>query len=181
MRLYWHELARLRLCYTLGLTLALIATRIGSLSMESGGRNLVYEVLPQARLIISCQNKHFPTDTEWDSWISAGKDLELQTQDFRLLVVSEGGHPTKPQLDRLRAVNRSNPPTAIISASMAYRFMAAALTFINPKVRCYSPAEREKAFEHIGLSRADGERANAVIGNLRQQLAVHSSIAPTPW
>ena len=143
--------------------------------MASENRNLVYQVLADTRLVISCQNKSFPTDAEWDSWLAATTNLQYQTNEFRLLVVTEGGHPTKAQLERLRAVNRTNPPTAIVSPSLAYRFMAAALTFINPTIRCYSPAEREQAFDHIGLAHAERDRANAVIASLRRQLTARPS------
>ncbi len=138
--------------------------------MKSESRNLVYEVLTDTRLVISCQNKSFPSDAEWDSWLTATRNLEHKTSDFRLLVVTEGGHPTKAQMERLRAANRTNPRTAILSPSLAYRFMASALTFVNPAIRCYSPAECEKAFDHIGLVLAERNRAQAVIERLQGQL-----------
>ncbi len=86
-------------------------------------------------------------------------------------------HPTKAQLERLRAKNSNDPPTAIVSSSLAFRFMASALTFINPTIRCFSPSEFEKALDHISVMRGDRARAKATVENLRQQLAISSSAA----
>jgi len=145
------------------------------MTTESKNRNLVYQVLADLRLVISCQNKSFPTDAEWDSWLTAVANLEQKTKVFRLLVTTDGGHPTKAQLERLRARNRSNPPTSIVSSSLAFRFMASALTFINPTIRAFSPSEFEKALDHISVMHGDRERAKAVAENLHWQLAVPSS------
>ena len=138
--------------------------------MEAGSCNLVYEVLADVRLVISCQNKDFPTDSEWDSWLGAVMNLEHKVTTFRLLVLTDGGHPTKAQMERLRAKNRNNPRTSIISPSRGYRFMASALTFINPTIRCFSPEDSEKAFNHIVLAPNDRERATRIIDSLQRRL-----------
>jgi len=145
------------------------------MATESKSRNLVYQVLADRRLVISCQNRSFPSDAEWDSWLAAVSNLEQKTKEFRLLVTTDGGHPTKAQLERLRAKNGSNPPTAIVSSSLAFRFMASAMTFINPKIRCFSPSEFEKALDHISITQSDREHAKEVAENLRRQLTVPSS------
>lgn len=137
----------------------------------------MYEVLTDLRLVISCQNENFPTDADWDSWLTAATNLQHKVESFRLLVFSEGGHPTKAQIERLREKNRANPRTAIISPSRSYRFMASALTFINPTIRCFSPADSDKAFDHVGLARSERERAKLTIESLRRQLTDQSSSA----
>jgi hypothetical protein len=145
--------------------------------MEVGNCNLVYEVLADVRLVISCQNKEFPSDAEWDSWLGATMNLEHKVETFQLLVLTDGGHPTKAQIERMRAKNRSNPRTAIISPSRGYRFMGSALTFINPTIRCFSLEDSEKAFDHIGLARGDRERATRTIESLQLRLTRRSSAA----
>jgi len=53
--------------------------------------------------------------------------------------------------------------------------MASALTFINPSIRCFSPADCDKAFDHVGLSSGDRERANLTIESLQRQITDQSS------
>lgn len=139
--------------------------------MGEGFANLSYEVLPSLRLVISCQNREFPTDGEWDNWLAAATQLRQQSNDFRLLVMTEGGHPSRTQLERLRQTNGGcNPLTSIVSPSLGYRFMAAALTFINPKIRCFALDEVDKAFQHVGMTPVDRTRVRLVVDKLSQQL-----------
>jgi hypothetical protein len=140
------------------------------LTMASGRTDLLFEVVREARLVVSCQSKFNPSDDEWARWMTAASNLEHEVGQFRLLVVTEGGHPTKPQLDRLRAVNKKNPPTAIVSSSLALRFMGTALTFVNPTIRCFSPKELDEAFDHIGLVSAERSRATTVMQRLEKEL-----------
>jgi hypothetical protein len=146
------------------------------MAMTTEGRNLVYEVLADDRLIVSCQNTELPSDAEWDNRLRAATNLRHKVREFRVLVVTAGGHPTKAQIDRLRAENRDyNPPTAIISSSFAYRFMASALTFVNPTIRCYSTENSERAFEHLALTQVERGRANAALERLSKRLTTKLS------
>lgn len=128
-------------------------------------------MLAEARLIVSCQTRFNPSDEEWDRWMTAASVLARQVGDFRLLVVTDGGHPTRAQLERLKRLkDRKEPPTAIVSSSVALRFMGAALTFVNSTIRCFAPAQLEDAFEHIALVPADRRLASASIERLRREL-----------
>ena len=127
-------------------------------------------------MIVSCQTRFNPSDLEWDRWMTAASVLARQVGDFRLLVVTDGGHPTRTQLERLKRLkDRKEPPTAIVSSSVALRFMGAALTFVNSTIRCFAPAQLDDAFEHIGLVPADRSLARASIERLRRELAALSA------
>lgn len=143
--------------------------------MGRAASDLVFEAIVDARLVVSCQTKFNPSDAEWDRWMMAVGNLEHQVQSLRLLVMTEGGHPTKQQLERLRAVNKKNPPTAIVSSSLALRFMGAALTFVNPAIRCFAPPQLEKAFDHLALVPAERKQARAVVERLQQGIGVLSA------
>jgi len=134
------------------------------------GADLVFETLVEARLLVSCQTKFNPSDAEWDRWLSAVRHLEYQVTTLRLLVVTAGGHPTKPQVERMRAANKKNPTTAIVSPSLALRFMGSALTFVNPTIRCFAPTSLDAAFDHLGLLPADREQARAAMQRLQRDL-----------
>ncbi|HEY5955575.1 MAG TPA: hypothetical protein VIV60_03435, partial [Polyangiaceae bacterium] len=73
---------------------------------------------------------------------------------------------------RLRETGRGYPPTSIISPSSALRLFVNALMYINPSIRCYSPADREKAFEHLRLLRSERDTAVIVMDRLHRQLAL---------
>ena len=136
----------------------------------------MFEVLAEARLIVSCQTRFNPSDLEWDRWMTAASVLARQVGDFRLLVVTDGGHPTRAQLERLKQLkDQKEPATAIVSSSVALRFMGAALTFVNSTIRCFAPAQLDQAFEHIRLAPADRSLARASIERLRREMLALSA------
>ena len=136
----------------------------------------MFEVLAEARLIVSCQTRFNPSDLEWDRWMTAASVLARQVGDFRLLVVTDGGHPTRAQLERLKQLkDQKEPATAIVSSSVALRFMGAALTFVNSTIRCFAPAQLDDAFEHIRLAPADRNLARASVERLRREMLALSA------
>jgi hypothetical protein len=146
--------------------------------MDVAGKNLVFEVVTEARLVVSCQFGGVPTDHEWDNWLASTTHLLCRFNTCRLLVLSERGHPTGAQIERLRATGRrmlekgyGYPQTAIISTSAAMRLFVNALMCINPTIRCFSPADRQKAFDHLGLARDEANRAVVAMDRLRARLS----------
>lgn len=144
------------------------------------GADLVFDTLVEARLLVSCQTKFNPTDVEWDRWLSAVRHLEYQVNALRLLVVTAGGHPTKPQLERMRTANKKNPTTAIVSDSVALRFLGSALTFVNPTIRCFAPTNLDAAFDHLGLLPAERQQARAAMRHLQSQFGPLQSSTSSP-
>jgi hypothetical protein len=136
---------------------------------------LVFEVIKELRLLISCQAKCNPTDEEWDQWLAAAGSLQREGKGFRLFVLTDGGHPTKYQIERLRKENQTNPRTSIISPSASVRLLAGALTFANPSIRCYAPSDLDRALEHVGLTRGDRQRVTEVIERLQVRLSTASA------
>lgn len=138
--------------------------------MASGTPDLVFEVLIEERLVVSCQTRFNPSDAEWDSWLDAVAALVQRVGTVTLLVVTEGGHPTRTQTERLRARNTSHPLTAVVSSSTGMRFFISALSFVNPTIRYFSLVELDRAFEHVGLSPPSYERVRTSIEELRRRL-----------
>ena len=134
------------------------------------GADLVFETLVEARLVVSCQTKFNPSDAEWDRWLRAVRHLEHQVNAPRLLVVTDGGHPTKPQIERMRAENKNNPRTAIVSDSVALRFLGSALTFLNPTIRCFAPTNLDAALDHLGLLPGECQQAHAAMQRLQSEI-----------
>lgn len=135
------------------------------------GAQLVFEGMSEYRVLVSCQTRFNPSDLEWDRWLTAAAELDRACGDFRILVVTAGGHPTKNQVERLKAANRKNPKTAIVSPSLALRFMGGALTFVNPTIRCFAPAEMDRALDHLGMARPERAPVLAAVERLESKLA----------
>lgn len=148
---------------------------------ESSTRNLVFETIESLRLIVSCQSRQAPADVEWDAWLAAVKTLARTQGEFRLLVLTDGGRPTREQRDRLAQAkqltekkdgrSQSEPRTALVSSAAGERFVVSALVFMNPAIRCFAPSDIQEAYEHVGLSRPEWPLADAAVARLRTELA----------
>ncbi len=133
------------------------------------------------------QTAKAPTDAEWDAWLHAADALWAETSEFRLLVFSEGGHPNRQQIARVELVKRrsekigekkrSEPITAVVSPSVAMRFVVSTMNLFNPKIRCYSPSALQDAYEHLGLTSAQARVAGAALGRLRARIGGSSRAA----
>lgn len=155
--------------------------------MEGSSVNLVFETLEGLRLLVSYQNAQPPTDVEWDAWLAATDALWEKGSQFRMLVVSEGGHPSKAQIarvettkrqqERIGGKERSEPVTAILSSSVAMRFVVSGVTLFNPRIRCYPLAARNAAYMHLSLSAAEASAAEAAIERLRMRLRAAPTVA----
>jgi hypothetical protein len=155
--------------------------------MDGSSNNLVFETLEQVRLLVIYQTAKSPTDAEWDAWLHAAAALQTKIGEFRLLVFSEGGHPSRKQIARVELVKRrmertggkkrSEPNTAVVSPSVPMRFVVSAMNLFNPKIRCYSPLDLQDAYEHLGLTPAESSVAEAALGQLRARIRGSSRAA----
>lgn len=148
---------------------------------------LAFEIVPQLRLLAAFHSPMPPTDHDWDAWLRAAHELWKMADESRFLVVSQGGHPSNKQLARLEELKgrleraggrkRSEPLTAVISTSVAMRFVVAAVTLFNPRIRSFSPAAVEDAYQHLGFTADERAPAAAAIERLRVQVTASSSAA----
>jgi hypothetical protein len=147
--------------------------------MDAGVKNLLFETLTPLRLLVTYHTAAAPSDVEWQAWHDATEVLWKNTPDFLLLVVSDGGHPARKQvarlkegkrrLERLGGKARSEPLTAIVSCSVAMRFVVSTVSLFNPKIRCYASTEQQLAYRHLGLTPSDAMLASAAVERLRNE------------
>jgi hypothetical protein len=147
--------------------------------MGTGVKNLLFETLTPLRLLVTYHTAAPPSDEEWQAWHDATELLWKNTPDFLLLVVSDGGHPTRKQvarleegkrrLERLGGKHRSEPLTAIVSSSVAMRFVVSTVSLFNPKIRCFASTEQQLAYRHLGLAPSDAMLASAAVERLRNE------------
>lgn len=150
---------------------------------------LVFETLSEIGLLIAYHCPEDPTDAEWDEWLSATDALCVSNEYARLLVLSEGGHPNGAQLARLETSKRrreqasnkwrSEPLTAIVSESASMRFVISAVTFLNPRVRCYSPLKRSSAYAYLGIGPAEAKIVDAAVARLRVEIRTPAALDST--
>jgi hypothetical protein len=143
---------------------------------------LDFEFLPSLDLMILYQTKRTPTDAEWDTYLAAIEGPS-KTNLLRCLVITEGGHPTQAQRERMTGiVDSKRTRTAVISPATAVRFVVSVLALVNRDIKAFSPKEYHAACSHIGLARAEHANVEVVVGRLRRKLMSTPPVSlPRPW
>ena len=138
---------------------------------------LVFEWVTDLSLLISCQGVHHPTDAEWDDYLACIPPVAT-SDPIRVLVLTEGGRPTRAQQRRLEEVTKGSvSPVAVVSKAGALRFVVSVLSFANPNIQSFHPSHLAAAVAHIGLSPSHDERLQRVIDHLQRKLTRPLAIA----
>jgi hypothetical protein len=138
--------------------------------------NLVFELIPEAQLLVSCQTTLAPSDAEWDEYLVALAQLQVLVPRPRSLVLTNGGVPSHSQRLRLR-VDKSRPPApvAVLSSSSAVRFVLSVLALVNPAMRSFNPHELDAAMSYLGIPSQQTALVYSVIARLRQALVARAA------
>jgi hypothetical protein len=149
--------------------------------LHASNRTFAFEVVEDLELLVSYQGRRNPSDDEWDRYVQVLARLHQSPKDYRYFTVSEGGHPSGPQQARVKAaVNGRTPAVAIVSSSIAIRFVGSVLALVNHKVQCFRPDQLARAYAHIALPSRDGPRLEAVLTRLRASVSTVESYHPGP-
>ena len=105
-----------------------------------------------------------PSPLEWEGVlrddllrVKAGQKAERCT-----LVITYGGGPDGEQRRRLaEQMDHEHAPTCIMTRSIIVRGIVSALSFFNRRMKMVGLEEREAAFDHLGLSKAERAAFNA--------------------
>jgi hypothetical protein len=139
--------------------------------MREARPTFAFEVVSDLELLVSYQGPQNPTDEEWAAYVEVLARLHQAPNGYRYFTISEGGHPSGAQQARVKAaVNGFNPAVAIVSSSIAIRFVGSVLALVNRKVQVFPPHELAEAYRHIGLPPGAVPRLEAIVGRLRSQL-----------
>lgn len=145
--------------------------------MELEPPQLVFETIEPLRLVVCCQTKLPPHDKEWKAWLAATDALRDAHGNFRLLVYTDGGHPTASQKDTLRIRPPIAPLTAVVSSQAAVRFAMSVFSFINRNIRCFSPTQRQAAYAHLKLELRHHKTVDQVLNRLLRQIGSPTQLA----
>jgi hypothetical protein len=133
--------------------------------------SFAFEVVEELELLVSYQGPRNPGDEEWEKYVDVLARLHQVPSGYRYFTISEGGHPSGAQQARVKAVvNGLNPAVAIVSSSIAIRFVGSVLALVNRKVQCFPPDELAAAYEHLGVAPRDIPRLQGVVSRLRTQV-----------
>lgn len=123
------------------------------------------------QLVILAQGKEAPRDFEWRECLK----LVVATDDInstRVLVVTEGGGPSTAQRKALESVLRGTRIcSAVVSDSVRVRFIVATVALFGPNISTFSMSEIHKAYEFLGLTRAQIALAEKALAEMRVLLA----------
>jgi hypothetical protein len=111
-------------------------------------KNMAYKVVD--RLFLVVYGVANPTDAEWMAYLRTverhGIDRTVQ------LVFTRGGRPTSSQSQYLtRLLAGRKVPVAIVSANRAVRGVSMAMSWFNPKIVVFSPANLPEALAYLEI------------------------------
>ncbi|HEY5960317.1 MAG TPA: hypothetical protein VIV60_27375 [Polyangiaceae bacterium] len=119
---------------------------------KAGTSNISFDSIADLSLVVLCHARNNPTDLEWMSYLELLQSIEVVRSEYSILVHSDGGHPTRSQQMAMSEIAKnSQVRVAIVSPSIAARFITSVLVLSNPAVRCFSPQQRLEAYAHLGL------------------------------
>ncbi|MEY2937070.1 MAG: hypothetical protein RL033_7819 [Pseudomonadota bacterium] len=132
----------------------------------------------QGRLMVVVHCAQSPSNLEWEGVLRDElQRVELGHKTDRCtLVVTYGGGPDGDQRKRLaEQMDHDFAPTCIMTKSTIVRGIVAALTFFNRRMKIVGLEDREAAFHHLGLSRAEREAAERMRSELEAELGLSRS------
>jgi hypothetical protein len=118
-------------------------------------------------LLILRQSKDDPTDGEWAECINRLNGMLHAPRDStgrgpRVLVCTDGGAPNEQQRALLQKALKNTPiPVAVVSDDLKARITSASVALANRHHRSFSVADWDRACEHLSLSLAEKQIAEA--------------------
>ena len=127
-------------------------------------RDMAYEYLDEAKILLSYHGSA-STPEQWQGYLTLMHTLRAEPA-LRFVVVVDGSPPSASIRSRLaELVEGRQWPVALISASMALRFVVSVFTFVNRNIRYFTPAQTREALEYLQCTPAE---ASAVEVSLRR-------------
>jgi hypothetical protein len=104
-----------------------------------------------------------------------------------VLVFSDGGTPNTLQRGTfLDQMAEQQPPMAFVSSAPGVRGVVTALSWFNRNVKLFEPGRLSEAFQHLGLTEAEGrqvfssaQRATAELGGVLAAFKAAPSAPPS--
>lgn len=125
-----------------------------------------------ARLVVTVHTSAVPDDEEWAAYI-AQADAYLPLEDQRILVVSAGGGPDGKQRKMIVDVLKgARVPVAIITNNWLMRGPGIAVSWFNPSLKVFGPADLDTAVDYLGLTTWERVESGRVLKELEKGLGL---------
>jgi hypothetical protein len=144
-----------------------------------GTPTFVFEVLRSERLVVGCRGAWEVTDTEWESYIDAVRELHSKGSSHRSLVYTDQPMTRRQQEQLARATEGNQGQVAVLSDSIAVRFIVSMFNLLNRNVRLFSPSQLSEALEHLNCTHEEGHAVATAYQRLRDQLHAPRVVPPT--
>lgn len=109
-----------------------------------------------AGVILAFHTKEDPTESEWQGFCDF--TLKLPKHCDKYLIRTKGGGPNAKQRQQTNEVlkTRGTPMTnvAVVTEATIVRGTVTALSWFNPNIKAFSPADLDAAMRYLGLSPA---------------------------
>ncbi|MBC7794629.1 MAG: hypothetical protein H7Z43_13070 [Clostridia bacterium] len=133
---------------------------------------LAFEVHEEASLIVLKHGPGAPSARDWATYLDAFRSLSLRLSEMRILVLTEGGRPLREQQAQLNKVIQGRSiRTAIVSSSMAVRFVIAGFALVNPGIRGFASTHHAEAFDYLGLKETERLLVDVILLRISRVLA----------
>ncbi len=134
----------------------------------------------QGGLIVIAHNDHNPSDAEWDDYLGKVRAMvKVVDGDFgriRQLVLTDGGHPSSGQRERIDGAtrevrNRERAATAVVTESLVARSVVTIFSWFNVRIRAFGPGRLHEAARFLELSALQRELLPQIIERATARVA----------
>jgi hypothetical protein len=123
----------------------------------------------QGNLLILRENSLAPTEQDWTAFLRQLQELRPRMSEMRAIVFTDGGGPSTDQRKRLSRVIGDAPiHTAVVTDSVAIRFVISSIALFNKMIRTFSWAEVRQAYAWLGLRPSDQLAIERALAEMKQ-------------
>jgi len=141
--------------------------------------NLAFEVHDEMSLIVLKHGPGAPSGQEWTRYLDAFGPVAHRLEQMRILVLTDGGRPLREQQAPMNAlVAGRSVRTAVVSSSMAVRFVISVFALMNPGIRGFPSSHLAEALEYLGLNPNESSLAESVARRLSRATGSTGQRAP---
>jgi hypothetical protein len=134
--------------------------------------NLAFEVHDELSLIVLKHGLLAPSVREWNGYLDAFRPISHRLEQMRILVLTDGGRPQRQQQAQLNTiVGGRTVQTAVVSSSMAVRFVISVFALLNPGIRGFASFHLDDAFDHLALKPRERAAAASIVLRLSRSVA----------
>ena len=124
-------------------------------------------------LVILVHGEEPPSQAEWTTYI--GVLVPLVRRGARVLVITDGVGPTAAQRELMNRYLEGPVRTAVVTAASFARGIVTVLSWFNPGIRAFAPAQLSDALDYLQVNSNEREEAVRNVAAMRMQL---SGMAP---